>query len=325
MTQLERAITSQVAELERLAARDFAPVAARLEGRRRVWLVGTGSSQHAAELGALLLAQAGLDARSSGSSEFVHSLPTLDRDDAVIVISHTARSAFAAAAREAALASGAEVVSITGVAGGWPEAIETVAMERSETYTVSVTAALMVLLRLAHELGAPGLSPGELQGALERVRVVVEETDIPAVEPPERALVLVGSGAGAVSAREGALKLREAARVLAEGYGGEYLLHGGAVPLGRGDRLLLIGPGADPDGLLPALGEAAAAEGLAVSSVEEPSIDHPILAQLPTIVRLQLLALSLSRMCSTDPDTAIVGHWADEAMWALGAPRGAGR
>src|SRR5277367_3393373 len=136
MTHLERAITSQAVELERVAARDFAAVAARLEGRRRVWLVGTGSSQHAAELGALSLANAGLDARSSGSSEFVHFLPQLDRDDAVIVISHTARTAFAAAAREAALVSGAEVVSITGIGGGWPEAIETVAMERSETYTV---------------------------------------------------------------------------------------------------------------------------------------------------------------------------------------------
>jgi len=324
MTHLERAITSQAVELERVAARDFAAVAARLEGRRRVWLVGTGSSQHAAELGALSLANAGLDARSSGSSEFVHFLPRLDRDDAVIVISHTARTAFAAAAREAALVSGAEVVSITGIGGGWPEAIETVAMERSETYTVSVTAALMVLLRLAHELGAPGLSAVELQGALERVRVVVEEADIPPAEPPERALVLVGDGAGAVSAREGALKLREAARVLAEGYGAEYLLHGGAVPLRPGDCLLLIDPGGDRDGLLTALGDAAAAEGLVVSSVDEPSIADPILAQLPMIVRLQLLALSFSRTCSTDPDTAIVGHWADEAMWALGAPRRAG-
>ena len=321
MTALERAIRSQPAELERLAARDLTGVAARLEGRRRVWLVGTGSSQHAAELGAMAFAEAGLDARWSGSSEFVRGAARPQSDDAVIVISHTARTSFAVAAREAALTSGAEVLSITGIAGGWQEAIETVVVEQSHTYTVSVTAALMVLLRLAHELGAAGLSPNELKVAIQRVRAVVEKTDVPAIEPPDRALVLVGAGAGAVSAREGALKFREAARVLAEGYGGEYLLHGCAVPLQPEDSLLLIGPAGDRDGLLLALGEAARAEGVPVASIDEPSIDHPILAQISIIVRLQLIALSFSRTRATDPDRAIVGHWADEAMWAIGRPR----
>jgi glucosamine--fructose-6-phosphate aminotransferase (isomerizing) len=284
-----------------------------------VWLVGTGSSQHVAELGALLLAEAGLDARWSGSSEFVHGAGVrLHPDDAVIVISHTARTSFAAAAREMALASGAEAAAITGIGGGWPEAIETVAMESSDTYTVSVTAALMVLLRLAAALGAEGLSPADLTAALERVHTAVGEIGVPTIDPPERALVLVGGGAGAVSAREGALKVREASHVLGEGYGSEYLLHGHAVPLRRDDILVLVNPAADPDGLLPAIGEAARAEGLVVLSLDEPSIAHPILAQIPIIVRLQTLALSFSSVSGTDPDKAIVGHWADEAMWAIG-------
>jgi glucosamine--fructose-6-phosphate aminotransferase (isomerizing) len=296
MTELERAIRSQPAELERLAVRD------------------------SASLGAMLLAEAGLDARWSGSLEFVRFTPSPAPDDTVMVISHTARTSFAVAARTAAFASGADVVSITGSGGGWPEAIETVAMERSHTYTVSVTAALMVLLRLAGELGARGLSPADLQAAVERVRTVVDRDEVPTVAPPKRVLVLAGSGPGAVSAREGALKLREAARVLAEGYGSEYLLHGGAVPLEQGDALLLVGPAADRDGLLAALATAARAEGLAVTSVDEPSIDHPILAQLPMIVRLQLLALSFSRTRSIDPDKAITGAWDDETMWAIGRP-----
>jgi hypothetical protein len=108
--------------------------------------------------------------------------------------------------------------------------------------------------------------------------------------------------------------------VLAEGYGGEYLLHGYAVPLQRGDTLLLVNPAADRDGLLPALGKAARAEELVVASIDEPSIAHPILAQLPIIVQLQLLALDFSRARFTDPDKAIAGHWADEAMWAIGRP-----
>ena len=202
----------------------------------------------------------------------------------------------------------------------WPEAIATVAMEQSETYTVSVTAALVVLTRLAQELGAPGLSRADLTAAVDRVRTVIEEGEVPTVKSPDRALVLVGSGAGAVSAREGALKLREAAHVLAEGYASEYLLHGFAVPLQRGDALLLLGPTSDGDGLVAALGRAASAEGLAVSSIDEPTIAHPILAQLAIVARLQLLALSFSRIRGTDPDKATAGHWADEGMWAIGRP-----
>ncbi len=48
---------------------------------------------------------------------------------------------------------------------------------------------------------------------------------------PERDLVIAGAGPAAFTAREGALKLREGARVLAEGHDIEYLLHGSAVPL----------------------------------------------------------------------------------------------
>lgn len=125
VTHLERAIEAQPVELKRLLTRDLSPFAARLHGRR-VWLVGTGTSQHAAEMGALLFADAGLDARWSGSFEFAR-LAKPDADDAVVVISQSARTAFAVAARQAAMASGAEVLSITGVGGGWPEAIETVA------------------------------------------------------------------------------------------------------------------------------------------------------------------------------------------------------
>jgi hypothetical protein len=41
----------------------------------------------------------------------------------------------------------------------------------------------------------------------------------------------------------------------------------------------------------------------------------------PIVVRLKLLAMSFSRTRRTDPDKAIAGRWADEAMWAIGRPR----
>jgi hypothetical protein len=48
------------------------------------------------------------------------------------------------------------------------------------------------------------------------------------------------------------------------------------------------------------------------SRVRDPQLS------LLTNGRLQLLALGFSTSRSTDSDTAIVGDWADEAMWEIG-------
>jgi glutamine---fructose-6-phosphate transaminase (isomerizing) len=123
-----------------------------------------------------------------------------------------------------------------------------------------------------------------------------------------------------VTAREGALKLREGARLPAEGYEAEYLLHGVAVPLGRGDALLSIQPSADRFGMLELLTEAAASEGLQTVTVDEPDGLDPVLAQIPLTVRLQKLASDFADARGTDPDKVIVGGWAGDRLWQAGAP-----
>jgi glucosamine--fructose-6-phosphate aminotransferase (isomerizing) len=120
-----------------------------------------------------------------------------------------------------------------------------------------------------------------------------------------------------VTAREGALKVREAARFPAEGYDTEYLLHGSAVPLSSKDRVVSIGP-PDPAGMLGAVERAAAGAGVPVSSVRDPGELHPVLQQIPLTVRLQLLALRFSKERRQDPDHAITGSWADAELWSLG-------
>lgn len=312
--ELAAAIDRTADELERLAELPLAP-AERLRRSRRVWLVGTGSSQHVAELGALLLAEAGLDARWASPSAFVRWLPPPRPDDGVIVISHTGSTAFARAAQRRAVEAGAAVLPLTGQGAGWSGAIETVAKERSETYSVSVTAALFVLARLAEVLGAR-LAVGDV---VPRVRAALAEETV-TVDPGARVVALAGSGPGGICAREGALKLREGAGVVAEGFEAEYLLHGSAVPLGAEDQLVLVQPAADPDDLVAGVGRAAGAAGLAVSTVAEPDGLHPLLAPIPLLVRLQRLALAASEARSADPDTVIRGPWADVALWKIGRP-----
>jgi glucosamine--fructose-6-phosphate aminotransferase (isomerizing) len=265
--------------------------------------------------------------------------------DALLVITHTGETAYAAQARAAALAEGVPLVSITGQGRGWPEAIETVPPEDSETYTISYTSALAVLARLAHQAATAGASPHDLARAAAQVRAVCADPGIDAVAVPARSLAIVGCGPWGITAREGALKIREGARLLAEGFDTERFLHGAAVPFTAADGLLLLEPAADPDGLTAAVGAAAAREGIAVAvfsggadsepTGREPDSEPagrepagrepagglgPVLAQIPMTVRLQLLAERFAGLRRQDPDTAIVGAWADPALWRLGMP-----
>jgi glutamine---fructose-6-phosphate transaminase (isomerizing) len=317
VTELERAIRAQPDELRRLAGLELPPHSGRLAAGERLWLAGTGTSLHAAELGAAMMGRAGIDARFALSMELAKRAP-LRAGDGAIVISHTGETAYARAARARALGLGVETLSLTATGVGWPEAIEVTAKERSETYTRSYTGALAVLALIAGELGAEGLAPEAVVAAADAAEAALADPGLDAVPEPERLLVLAGVGPAAVTAREAALKLREAARLAAEGYDAEYLLHGSAVPLGQRDALVLVGE--DEDGLLRELGRAAEAEGVPTAVLREETVGDELMAQIPLAVRLQLLALRRAEQGGHDPDTVITGAWQADALWNAGAP-----
>ena len=319
MTELERAIHAQPDELRRLASLELPAATARLAGAERMWLVGTGTSLHAAELGAAMFVRAGVDARFASSMEFARWAP-LREGDAVVVLTHTGETAYAQASRRRALDAGAETVSITADGVGWPEAIETGPKERSHTYTRSYTAALAVLALIAGELGAEGLGRDAVIAAADAVEAVVADPEAGALPEPERLLVLCGSGPGSVTAREGALKLREAARLTAEGYDSEFLLHGSAVPLRPTDALVVLDGARDSDGFLPRLAEASRLEGVPTVEVDQHEPADPIMAQIPLTARLQLAALRRAEAGGHDPDLVITGAWDGDELWATGAP-----
>ncbi|MGH7292439.1 MAG: hypothetical protein ACREJT_14570, partial [Myxococcota bacterium] len=105
MSALAETIAIQGTVLRHVLGLDLAPAAARLESAERVWLVGTGTSEHAACLGAAMLGSAGFDARAASAADFVAAgrlapggpagdgsiprAPRLGPDDALVVISHT--------------------------------------------------------------------------------------------------------------------------------------------------------------------------------------------------------------------------------------------
>jgi glucosamine--fructose-6-phosphate aminotransferase (isomerizing) len=320
VSNLERQIQSQPEELQRVIEHAQVHSAVeRLQRARRLWLVGTGTSLHAAELGAAMLQEAGRSAQAVSSMQFVTWTPGVAPNDGIIVISHNAGSetSFAKTARGQSLDGGLRVVSITRQGGGLPEAIETVPKETSETYTVSYTTALIVLAKLASGMGAEAITDEQIGRVPDAVRAALQDPGVEDIPQPERLLVIFGSGPASVTARESALKVREAARFPAEGYDTEYLLHGSAVPLSSRDRVVSIGP-PDPAGMLGAVERAAAGAGVPASSVRDPAELHPVLQQIPLTVRLQMLALRFTKERQQDPDHVITGSWADADLWSLG-------
>lgn len=323
-TKLEHQIRSQPEELNRIlnsppVAEQIHAAAQGLHRAHRIWVVGTGSSLHAADLAAVMLQEAGRAAQPVSSMQFVDWAPVVGPQDAMIVVSHSARSAYAIAARAVAFNAGLDVVMVTRRGAGFPDSIETVEEEPTQTASVSYTTALLVLAMLAQQMGAQSFSPDTLTDLPEAVAAAIDGPGIDGVPADARVLVLTGAGPASVTAREGAVKLREAARQLAEGYDPEYLLHGSAVPLRRGDHVItLTPPGAD--GFVTAIGEAARAERIGVTDLHEPWPMPLLLAQIPLTARLQMLALRLADKRQQDPDTVIVGGWADAALWKHGGP-----
>ncbi len=323
-TNLERQIHSQPEALAAMLSssevhRQVHEAAERFHRARRLWVVGTGTSLHAAELGASLIQLSGRQAQAAPAMQFVDFAPVVGPQDGIIVITHTAETAYALSTRAQAFAAGLGPVMITKRGSGFPDAIETVDKETSDTYTVSYTTAVLALALLAKELGADGIDDAVLGRVPEAVAAAIADPSTEEIAQPERLLVLVGAGPSAVTAREGALKVREASRFLAEGYDAEYLLHGSAVPLDGRDHVVALFP-PDPSGLVEALARAAETEKVPVTRLTEPADLPDALAQLPLTVRLQLLALRFALERSQDPDTVIVGAWNDPATWAIGAP-----
>ncbi|HEX6844639.1 MAG TPA: SIS domain-containing protein [Actinomycetota bacterium] len=322
-SRFEDHIRSQPDELERVLTdpRTKEQVHAAAEGLhrvRRLWVVGTGSSQHAAALGAAMLQDAGRSAHSVSSMQFVRNAPIVGGGDGVIVITHSGDTAYAIAARALAFTAGLQTVTITSRGIGMNDVVQTVDREASETASVSYTSSLLALGMIASAMGADSLTPDKLALVPGSVRNAIETSGVEQI-PAARSFTFIGAGPAAISAAEGALKVREAARLAAAGYDAEYFLHGAAAALGREDHILALSP-PDEDGFVEAVARTAEEQGIGVTRIHEPAPLPTVLAQIPLAVRLQLLAARMAATRGTDPDAVFTGGWADPALWRIGTP-----
>jgi len=299
-----------------------------LSGRSRIFVVGTGTSYHGALVGQYLLRSAGVDAWAIPAFEFANYPPRFKADDGLVLLSHRGTKRFSQAALER-FSSRNHWLLITGQGAplSGPGVLYTVPQERSPVHNASHTGAMVRLAQLAVALGSPPWK-AELARLPDAIRVtlrlrpqVMKALDHLRVE---RVVHFVGGGPAHATALEGALKLREAAYVSAEGHELESILHGPLISLTADDSVVMVaepGPALERTTELAAalheIGAATLAVGPSAASLtatvalETPAIDE-LLAPIVNVVPLQLLALEESRHFGVDADSfRKVGRYAD--------------
>ena len=266
------AILSQPAAIAEMLGKHAAQadeVAAILASKRRLYLVGIGTSWHAALIAEhwfRRLAGSRVEVQGWHSFEFCAYPPPLSQDDAVIIISHRGTKTYSFLALELARERGAYTLAVTSTDPGPRIRVadvefNTVAPERSAAFTVSYTAALTVMAMLASALGAKlgaasgsdsdfGGNPAQLRAQLESVPGVAAGI-INRSDAVERAVqrfqerqrfISVGWGPNTANAYEVALKIKETSAADCEGLQVEQLLHGPFCSIGPDCLVTLIAP-----------------------------------------------------------------------------------
>ena len=296
MSHMRATMWTQPDELRHLLADPSAArAAAQRLGGRRTWLVGIGTSWHAAHHGAWLLRGAGLDAGALHAADVAPYEHRFDAADAVVVLSHTGHTGYTAQVRDSARAAGAAIVHVTAIGAGGD--VETVERETSYAYTASHTGALLCLAQMAEALGA---TLGDLSAVPDAVAAVLDAAG-PVVEPPARLLELIGAGPNAWTAQEGALKVREASYIAAEGLSSEQFLHGPSVALDGQDTLVVLDGGGPMAERTQAIATAMEVTGANVVRITERDLGEP-LSVFPLTVWVQRIALELAEARGVSPD-----------------------
>jgi glucosamine--fructose-6-phosphate aminotransferase (isomerizing) len=296
MSAMRDAMRSQPEQLARLLA-DAGPAeasASRLADRR-VLLIGVGSSWHAAHHGAWMLREAGIDAAAAHAADLAPYERPVDPRAGVIVLSHTGGTGYSMQMLERARQAGAAAVHISGIGNGGD--LETVSPEVSYAYTASHTGALLRLAQIATALGA---ELGRLDAIPDRVAAVL---DLPRelIGIPARLVELIGAGPNAWTAQEGALKIREASYIAAEGLSSEQFFHGPSVALDEQDTLIVLDGGGPAAERTEAIARAVEVTGAQVARFAERELGEP-LSVFPLTVLVQRIAAELAEARGVSPD-----------------------
>lgn len=275
-----------------------------LEDSKRVFLVGTGTSYHAAWAAQYVL-------RSTIKNKRVSALPSIDfalygeeinNEDLVIVFSHRGTKQYSLQSLERSKQAGAKTILITGrnknIDTGIADiVIQTVEQEKSSAHTISYTAALAVIVAL---IGGPVKSLATtLTDSIEQEQDMKKEA---ARAKSARKIWIVGSGPSEVTAKEAALKIKETSYMQAEGLDTEELIHGPFQSAEAEDFFILIAPKGKAQDRTLQLVKAIQVIGADYLAIGGPGGVLEEYTTISCIVPLQLLTYHLALVKGTNPD-----------------------
>ena len=305
-----------------------------LAGKNRIYIVGIGTSWHAALVGEhLLRTVAGRDdARAWNSFEFCTYPPAMTEGDSVIVMSHRGTKQYSIRALELAREAGASTAVITAIGSSArvdlaDSVLRTSQEERSSAFTVSHTTAMTALASLAAELGrlqgseAAGQFGRDLEGLPSLIETAVEQEEavrrwVRQVADSQRHY-FAGWGPNASTAYETALKIKEASYSTCEGFQLEQYLHGPFVATESGTSVTFIappGPGLERSAAVMAAANSTGAYTAAIVQADDSRtsgrVDNAIpmpttpeaLTPMVYLAPLQLFTYWLAVELGTNPD-----------------------
>jgi len=307
---MEEMILAQAALVEPLLASPAATEAAALVQRavaagEPVVLTGCGTSEHAAMAGAELLREA-LDTRGIVARDAFEASLDPQGGGLAVGVSHEAGTKATLAALRAAAAGGASTVLITARPDRAPDGpllVPTPLRDRSWCHTVGYLSPLLVF----HAMAAPvpvSVARAVADGLARRPELEQAAARLAGC----RRLLVVGSGADEITARELALKVEEGAHVPVTPLGVEKLLHGHLPAADSGTGLVLLRfDGRDGNERDARVRDAAAAAG--VLGMPTVTLERSAAGLAPAAgaliagaLALQLLTLELVMALGTNPD-----------------------
>ncbi len=222
----------------------------------RIFLVGIGSSLHAAQAGAAWLCQlTGVDARAVASLDFCLYGPVLRPGDGVMMISHGGGGGYTREALSLVRKAGLSAVVVTGRDSAMPPATVTLTTSPAEVcrcHTAGYSAPLIVLLQVATAMAEIRQVPLPAEWAHHLATLPAVLTNQLGLDAPmqawaadllrARSVMVVGAGLHQATADEVALKMQEAVQRPVLAMTIESLAHGPMAALQDGDLVVSVIP-----------------------------------------------------------------------------------
>ena len=239
IAEIPRALRDTLAALRE---KDFAPCARALRAAQMVFAVACGTAYHSALVFAdIVEKEAGIPVLCHTAGEFRYRAPVLGAGDVLVAVSQSGETADTLEAARLARARGAYVIAVTNIGCSSLASLADflLVMRAGAEIAVAATKSYNCQLLCLYYLAGQMLFFKEERlpswwGSLERLPAAAEASFGCFAEVDRladrlhgaRAMYYLGRGLDLCTAREGALKVKEIARVFAEGYAAGELKHG---------------------------------------------------------------------------------------------------